>query len=455
MKFSSIFVLFNLCNVYYALVDQKESAVSIACKELIDILATSNIRVTICNHVKDKGKFDEILLKSLKIKNLQMKVMSDFTKFLKKDYYGDSFSYGLWRFDVKESTILIIDSTKALNEFNKRAQKIDSEKQSIQLYVYCHNVKSDELMTFVKKKHDEKIFKRKKKIVNPFNDLNDIVHHEYFILNENESIKLVTFVWYTPQACSTPQMIEINRFDKNTSKWNNTNFSIEKHKTFYGCDLIFGFEANFPEFIQTNHAAERLSGLVEAEGYGVKLIRSLSKRLNFTFKFISVRRSSVRQGPGALLPDLDLYFASDILTSGKDKVSHSALQLNIPTTEYFAVPPGVLFTSFEKLIIPFNLKLWLLTLFVFIASFATIFVIERMKIEIQHLVFGEKKTSPFFNVLAHFFGLSQVVVPRGNFARFLLMSFILLSFMIRTLYQGVFVICSQMLCHLTSFFDKA
>jgi hypothetical protein len=73
----------------------------------------------------------------------------------------------------------------------------------------------------------------------------------------------------------------------------------------------------------------------------------------------------------------------------------------------------------------------------FAAAFATIGIVYRMTVEHQHFVFGRNVTSPSLNVLAHFFGLSQVVMPRRNFSRFIVMSFILLSFMIRNLYQGM------------------
>jgi hypothetical protein len=93
-----------------------------------------------------------------------------------------------------------------------------------------------------------------------------------------------------------------------------------------------------------------------------------------------------------------------------------------------------IFSAFEKLILPFDLGTWIWTLVTFATAFLTILIVYRMKAE--NLVFGDNVTTPSLNVLAAFFGLSQIVMPKRNFARFLVMAFILLSFMIRNLYQG-------------------
>jgi len=55
---------------------------------------------------------------------------------------------------------------------------------------------------------------------------------------------------------------------------------------------------------------------------------------------------------------------------------------------------------------------------------------------VRNFVFGRNVTTPTLNVLIAFFGLSQGVLPRRNFARFLLTLFIMWSLIIRTCYQG-------------------
>ena len=112
-------------------------------------------------------------------------------------------------------------------------------------------------------------------------------------------------------------------------------------------------------------------------------------------------------------------------------------QLGVPETNYFAVPPGVPYDSYEKLILPFDLLTWILTFVTFLITFIVIFIVNRMKVEAKNFVFGTNVAAPFLNALAHFFGLGQLKLPKRNFARFILMFFIFFSFMVRNLYQGI------------------
>jgi hypothetical protein len=56
--------------------------------------------------------------------------------------------------------------------------------------------------------------------------------------------------------------------------------------------------------------------------------------------------------------------------------------------------------------------------------------------KIRNLVIGENVNTPSLNVAAHFFGLGQIEIPQRNFARFLVMMFILYCLIIRTTWQS-------------------
>lgn len=134
--------------------------------------------------------------------------------------------------------------------------------------------------------------------------------------------------------------------------------------------------------------------------------------------------------------DLKINFVSDYLTFLKERHIY-ATEVNVPVVDFFAVPPPAPYDAYQKLHLPFDLQTWIWTLLVFSVTFITIFVVYRMNVKVQELVFGKNVTTPSLNVLAHFFGLSQVVMPVRNFSRAILMFFILFSFMIRNLYQGM------------------
>jgi hypothetical protein len=102
------------------------------------------------------------------------------------------------------------------------------------------------------------------------------------------------------------------------------------------------------------------------------------------------------------------------------------------------VPPGVPFTPFEKLFRPFQLTVWILLLFAFFTAASVITVVKFQSEEVKHFVFGANNKSPYLNILNVFVGVSMdaKLLPGRNFARSLLMMFLLFSIVKRTLYQG-------------------
>lgn len=101
-----------------------------------------------------------------------------------------------------------------------------------------------------------------------------------------------------------------------------------------------------------------------------------------------------------------------------------------------AVPPSELYSEYEKLKMPFDNYVWALITLTFLASFATILILYRVNRSIRQFVIGSNIRTPSLNIAQIFFGIAQVAVPRRNFARFLSMSFILYSLIIRTAWQG-------------------
>lgn len=100
------------------------------------------------------------------------------------------------------------------------------------------------------------------------------------------------------------------------------------------------------------------------------------------------------------------------------------------------VPPGSKLTSFEKLIFPFTASVWVSVFSVFLVGFSVIKIVNMRSDLIKSFIFGARVQHPSFNMLIGFIGGMQKILPRRNFARFLLMSFLMYSLVIRTLYQA-------------------
>lgn len=101
------------------------------------------------------------------------------------------------------------------------------------------------------------------------------------------------------------------------------------------------------------------------------------------------------------------------------------------------VPPGKHFTSFEKLFRPFTPVVWILLIATFSVAVVVITIIKLNQArKLRNFVFGTGNNSPYLNILISLVGGSMTVLPKNNFARTLLMMFILFLIVQRTLYQA-------------------
>lgn len=102
----------------------------------------------------------------------------------------------------------------------------------------------------------------------------------------------------------------------------------------------------------------------------------------------------------------------------------------------FLVPPGEPYTAFEKMILPFDDNVWLAILVTLGFSLSVIQIINFTSEKVQNFVYGRKIQTPTLNFIDIFLNGGQSKVPQRNFARFLLMLFIIWSLIIRTCYQS-------------------
>lgn len=440
MRFTLIVFLFNLCFAFSKLFKNKENAVSIVFESLTKTLMSSGREVSIMIFANDEGVFDKFLLQNIKVKHFPLKIKTKFMRFLKeKKWQSEFFSI----YELGESGILLFDSLETLKDFNYRAQLNDMTPSSLKFLIFCFRMTVDELKTL--SEANTKARNAHKKQMGFYDDMNDILQHQYFVIEEKIVIIIMTFVWNTRKICHVPKLIEVNRFYKDTKRWRSSELTMEKHENFHGCGLVFKIRQSVPDiyFNITKNS-------VKYGGYGEKIIKFLSEELNFKYRLnpivlhfnATAKYSNRIEHYKNLTADLELVFDTDQrnIMIAKEYRHLYLTQLYVPTIEYFAVPPGDPYDAYDKLILPFDLETWVLTMITFAGTFSTIYVIYRMKIDVQNFVFGRNVTTPSLNVIAHFFGLSQVVMPRRSFSRFVVMMFIFLSFMIRNLCQASFYI---------------
>ena len=107
------------------------------------------------------------------------------------------------------------------------------------------------------------------------------------------------------------------------------------------------------------------------------------------------------------------------------------------TPYVFVVRSGLCFGPFKQLLNPLCPTTWLFLFVLFVTSIVFTKIVER-KSNIRDFIFGSKNLYPIRSMFAIFLGntIPTPLVSRRNFARFLLVAWLLLSFEVRNGYQG-------------------
>jgi hypothetical protein len=390
MKLIAFFLVFHVFNEFCITHKTNERALSTAFEEIINTISKfNNNEVTVINFSKNNFLYDKTLLKNFKRHNVQQKMINIGKKNPKT-------------LDVGKFAFLLLDSVQSLTQFNKKVKMADANEKSMKMFVYFRKATVGELL---------KSFKG----ISIRNNTNN----QYFMMDDGKSIKLMTVEWFGKKSCGWT-LVEINRFEKKEKKWKKSIFWKEKFRSFHGCRLIMG-----------------INGLLyNNKSFGDKIMKSLNEPLKFNI-LKSYQGTEQSDNTKTIvytdgIPD----FCPSFTTEYNVEYSKDTIYLYLTDVAYFAVPPGTPYDAYQKLYLPFDLQTWILTLMTFAVAFLTILIVYRMNNEVQNFVFGTNVATPSLNVFAHFFGLSQNILPRRNFARFILVSFILLSFVIRNLYQA-------------------
>jgi uncharacterized protein with PQ loop repeat len=252
-------------------------------------------------------------------------------------------------------------------------------------------------------------------------------------------ILVKTFMPFFNESCSNTKPVLINEFKD--GKFSSEDFYPEKMKNLQKCDLKAAIvNSSYPFFIRNLNEVENKHVAVE-----VYMIEVMSKTLNFKLNYTFIGGSGYlyangsSKGPFRAFMDglADISFYNWMLTGNRVKFFDFTTTF-IDSPVGFAVPPGRDFSAIEKLVYPFKLLCWIFILMVFILGIFVIFFIKKQSKTVQDFVFGKNVKNPYLNIPIGFVGGSQNILPKFNFARFLLMCFLLYSMVIQTIYQGSF-----------------
>ena len=247
--------------------------------------------------------------------------------------------------------------------------------------------------------------------------------YESFLVVKNNKISLHMMTMYTEKMCRAEQLVEINQFSSLERKWKTDKFFMPRIENFYGCELRIEVDRYNGVQLPFVRVLKKADGTETAEGAIVDMFEALSTHLNFTATHFNGYDYDVSVGAEA-----QSYF---LFGTG-----HSSDPI-YTSSDIIAVPPGELYTSWEKLFLPFDWPTWMSLGITFAIAFLVIrLIIVSKSTSLYGLVIGSNVSTPSLNVIAIFMGIGQILLPQRNVTRFLFMIFVLFSLIMRTAYQG-------------------
>ncbi|KAG5667104.1 hypothetical protein PVAND_015103 [Polypedilum vanderplanki] len=270
---------------------------------------------------------------------------------------------------------------------------------------------------------------------------NLFIYNANFLLYDSQEINLITFMPFSKEMnCGNTKPKIINQYVNGSFRWPEIQHYPEKLTNLYQCPIkVVTFNA--PPMIMIKYSNDSF----ELHGVDGEMMTVLAKELNFKIDLhhISdlIRWGSLVNGTstGAMRMvinnEVDLTVGMYVISNQRSKfMTSSEFYYTVPFI--LVVPPGSTMTSLKKLFRPFQLLVWILLLLIFIIAFSTVIIIRFQSKSVQDFVFGKNNRSPMLNILNGFFGGTQASLPKRNFARYLLMMYLMLCLVKRSLYQG-------------------
>jgi hypothetical protein len=282
-------------------------------------------------------------------------------------------------------------------------------------------------------------------------DFSTVLYFSYFITNEEDTVILSTFEWFSPHGCQRPYLKKLNTFHKKSMKWDSNLINYEKFLDYHGCELVLGVP-----LVTDNGTVYYVSGYSTKDenqtsftvhGINPIIFEIAGKYHNFKAEFqpIDVGRDYILHPDSTeiyMVPingtwkDINVFFEVRSIHKLNNKLASSNVVANVNVRMF--VTPAEKYTAYEKFFLPFDLQTWILLSATFLLTFLSILVINRFSKSAKNLVYGQNIQTPFWNVISIFFGISQTKLPTKNFSRFILIMFIFFCLIFRTCFQSKF-----------------
>jgi len=276
-----------------------------------------------------------------------------------------------------------------------------------------------------------------------FDDLWELQIYNVILIyaESHDHLSVVSFLPFRSSTdCSNTSPAIINEFiDGNFTHDVSDTFN-NKMENLQQCEIRVATSDDKPPHI---YRKSMPNGISKFYGRDFELINSIAESLNFKVNL------NVMKAHACVVETRGVDGGLKSILQNKSELAITGCWLRLSklnefasTTSYavdtfiIAFPIMQELTSFEKLFYPLAMSTWILLISYISVGYISIFIIKRQSRKIQNFVIGRNVKYPYFNMLIAILGLSQNRLPMRNFARFLLMNFLILCLVLRTAYQG-------------------
>lgn len=257
----------------------------------------------------------------------------------------------------------------------------------------------------------------------------------------NRHIKVFTFFPFRSKTdCSNTTPVLVNEFINGTFTSGFDIILADKMQNLKQCPVRVASTKDGAPHI---YAVPAPNGTLKFYGRDYELMNGLSDALNFTLNFTYTDFSGYIFENGTAIGSLEKVLKNEADLSVADWwLRLYRLKYFEAATSYiserlvFAVHLGSELSSIEKLIYPLSPISWIIFISFIFSGFLVIFITSLLSKRIQNFIIGQKVKYPYLNMAIGLFGQTQHRLPKRNFARFLLMNYLLFSLVLRNIYQG-------------------
>lgn len=254
-----------------------------------------------------------------------------------------------------------------------------------------------------------------------------------FIFNVNVLVKaesssnvsLFIFLPFSGRSCGDLTPTGINEFDGKTARWESNAFFPKKFKNLQKCPIRVGSYHGPPEVIIKNMA----NGSTSQSGTAIDIINGFATALNFSFEFKLFHANSTN-----ITRNIDILAGTYSLQESRMQVL-SETRLLFINQIIIVIPPAILIGPIEKLFLPYDFVTWIALLLTLAMACLAVTVVLLSSLKYRTFIIGQYVKHEYLNIWNILLGGGKAS-PEGNFARFLLMSFMLLCLIIRNAYTG-------------------